>query len=141
VLFLAEGVPGKEATVQWIGAPICLAAYFLLIPRYGAMGAAVSTLLTFIVIAIVSMVWVHSLYPYHLEAVRLAKLAAITGGLLAVHFLLPISSLAGQIGLGLLLLAAFPALMILLSVPNQSEWDSAVTVLRRLTGTSATTPL
>ena len=131
-VFFAEGVPGNDASTQWVGAGICLVGYFALIPRYGAMGAAVATLLAFFTVAVISMVWVHRIHRYTLEAARLMKLGVITGGLLIVHFVVPVASLGGQIAFGALLLAAYLLLLIALRVPHQSEWDMGVAALRKL---------
>ncbi len=138
--FYTEGCPGNDSIVQWIAAVFCLGAYFLLIPHYGAMGAAIATLLTFLAVAIISMVWVYRIRPYRLEGTRLIKIAAITAALGLLHFLLPVSSLVVEIGLDVLLLAAYWLLLILARVPLDNEWHAVLSVFRRLTGRLARMP-
>jgi O-antigen/teichoic acid export membrane protein len=130
-LFLAAGHPGYEAVCNWAGGGVCVAAYFLLIPRYGMWGAAIATGATFLVIAAISLVWTYRLNPYRVEGVRLLKLAVAGGAALVPHFLIPVSSLAGQIGWSVLLLATFPAVLWLLGFPTPGEWETLRLLKRR----------
>jgi O-antigen/teichoic acid export membrane protein len=122
-LFLVEGRPGYEAICNWIGGGACLIGYFLLIPRWGIWGAAYATLIAFLVIGIVSVVWVYRLKPFSVETSRLSKIILATTIPLAAYFLLPFSSLAAQIGWSALLILSYPVLLGLMSFPTPSEWD------------------
>jgi O-antigen/teichoic acid export membrane protein len=75
-LFLVEGKPGYDAACTWVSSTVCLAGYFLLIPRFGVWGAAAATAITFIVFTAISVVWAYRIRPYRLEWSRLAKVAA-----------------------------------------------------------------
>lgn len=119
--FLVEGRSGYDAICNWIGAVVCLAGYFILIPRYGIWGAAFATLLTFVVIAIVSAVWAHRIRPFRVEAGRLFTIGAVLSVLLAAYFLIPVHSLILQIAWALLLIAAFPAFLWILPFAGAGE--------------------
>ena len=128
-LFVAAGKPGYEATVNWLGAAICLAAYFLLIPAYGMWGAVYATDITFAFIVTVSLVWTYRLYPYQVERQRLTKIGIAAGAPLIGYFLLPMRTLTGQIAWDVALMAVFPMLLVALRFPTPGEWD-AVQMLR-----------
>ena len=121
-VFLVEGRPGYDAACNWIGASVCLASYFLLIPRWGIWGAAFATLITFFVIGVISVIWVHRLKPFSVESARLWKIAGASAVPLAVYFLVPVTSLAAQIGWSALLLLSFPLLLAGMRFPTPGEW-------------------
>jgi O-antigen/teichoic acid export membrane protein len=133
-LFLAAGKPGYEATINWIGAAICVTAYFLLIPAYGMWGAAIATDITFAFIVAFSIVWTYRLNPYRVEAVRLLKIGVAAGAPLAGYFLVPVHSLLLQVAWDSTLMAAFPLLLWALHFPTPGEWEMLWAVLRRLRG-------
>ncbi len=122
-IFLVEGRPGYDAACNWIGAGVCLAGYFALIPRWGIWGAAVATLITFLVIGVISVIWVHRLKPFSVENGRLWKIVVAAAAPLGAYFLVPISSLWAQIGWSALLLLAYPMLLALMRFPTPAEWD------------------
>ena len=102
-IFMVEGKPGYDAICNWIGAGVCLAGYFALIPRWGIWGAATATLITFLVIGVVSVIWAYQLKPFSVESGRLGKIVLAAMGPLAVYFLVPVSYPA-QIGWAAVLL-------------------------------------
>jgi O-antigen/teichoic acid export membrane protein len=122
-VFLVEGRPGYDAACNWIGAGVCLAGYFLLIPRWGIWGAAIATLITFWVIGIISVIWVYRLKPFAVEGARLLKIVVAVAAPLAAYFTVPVSSQAGEIGWCALLLLAYPVLLAMLGFPTSGEWN------------------
>ncbi len=122
-IFLVEGRPGYDAACNWIGAMVCLAGYFALIPRWGIYGAAIATLITFLTIGAVSVVWARRLNPFPVEGARLGKIFLAAAVPLAAYFLLPVSSRAGEIGWAVLLLGSYPALLVLMRFPTPGEWN------------------
>jgi O-antigen/teichoic acid export membrane protein len=133
-IFLVEGRPGYDAACNWIGAAVCLVGYFALIPRWGIWGAAYATTITFLVIGVVSVVWVQRLKPFPVEIGRLAKIAAAAGVPLAAYFLVPLSSLWAQIGWCALLLLSYPLLLVMLRFPTPAEWVLLHSLPLRLRG-------
>jgi O-antigen/teichoic acid export membrane protein len=133
-IFLVEGRPGYDAACNWIGAGVCLAGYFLLIPRWGIWGAAVATLITFLVIGVISVIWVHRLKPFSVESARLGKIVLASAVLLGAYFLVPIATLAVQIGWCVLLLLSYPLLLALMRFPTPAEWELIQSLPDRLRG-------
>jgi O-antigen/teichoic acid export membrane protein len=131
-LFLAQGLPRHDAACNWITAAASIAAYLLLIPPYGIMGAAVATLLTFVVAAVLSMLWSYRVWPYRLELGRVGKLFAVTGGLSAIHLALPPSTIAMEVAEGAGLLAAFAGLLFLWQFPSPVEKEMLRSAASRL---------
>jgi O-antigen/teichoic acid export membrane protein len=68
----------------WISVVVMLLAYALLIPPFGAMGAALATLIGFVARAIPTVFWAQRLFPLHYEWRRTAVLclAALSTALL-----------------------------------------------------------
>lgn len=134
-LFLAAGRPASKAWCEWIGLAVCVALYFLLIPRYGMWGGAIATLLTFVVMAAISVVWTYRMNPYRVEGVRLVKLGAVTAVIAGLYYAVPVGpSLFGEIVWSGLLLALFPAGLWVLKFPTEGERRAIVSVLRRAAG-------
>jgi len=131
-VFMGLGQPRLDAISNWITAAVCLSAYFLLIPRYGILGAACATLITFVFMAILVLAWVRRIWPYHLELARLAKLGAVTAVVAGVHFLLPQTSFWPSVLEGVILMLAFIALLVLLRFPTRGETSSIRSVVFRL---------
>ncbi len=131
-LFLAAGKPGYEAMINWTGAAICVAAYFLLIPRFGMWGAAIATDITFAFIAAVSLIWTYRLSPYQPEFGRLAKIGVAFGVPLALYYLIPVYSLAMEVALDSALMACFPLLLWASGFPTEGEWETVQSARRRL---------
>lgn len=129
-IFYALGKPSYDAVFNWTGASISLGGYILLIPKYGAMGAAVATLAGFLFLALLCPIWVYRIWPYRVELDRLAKLAAVTCALIAIFWFFPPQSVLMEIVQGLLLLLAFPVLLFILRFPAENELN----LLRSLKG-------
>ena len=120
-LFLAEGRPGYDAVCNWLGAVVCLVAYLVLIPKYGAWGAAYATLAAFIALGIVSVVWTYRLRPYRVETGRLVKICVASAAAATPYALIHPSSLPALIGLAALSLALFPLALWILRFPTAGE--------------------
>jgi O-antigen/teichoic acid export membrane protein len=121
-VFLAQGKPIYDALCNWIGAVVCLIGYFVLIPYWGTMGAAVATLLSFSVVGVASVYGAARVWPFRLEGARLMKLGAMTTILVGIHLWLPPASVPGEILWGLLLLAVFVGFWILMLLrPEEKE--------------------
>jgi O-antigen/teichoic acid export membrane protein len=128
--FLAAGRPRYETYCTWIGMGICVGLYALLIPRYGMWGAASATALTFVVMGIVSVVWTQRVSPYRVEGARLVKLAALTGAIVFLYYAVPVSSFYWQAAWSTLLLAVFPAGLLLLRFADPGELRALGSLVR-----------
>jgi O-antigen/teichoic acid export membrane protein len=130
--FLAAGRPGYKAACEWIGLAICLALYFLLIPRYGMWGAATATLGTFLAMGVISIVWTYRMNPYRVETARLLKLGTAAAVVVLLYYAIPVSSLTAQIAWSLSLMALFPAGLWVLRFPTSGERHALVSAVRKL---------
>jgi O-antigen/teichoic acid export membrane protein len=135
-LFLVENHPGFDTACNWLGAAVCFAAYFLLIPRFGTSGAAGATLIAFLGIGVLAIVWVGRLRPLRVEASRLTRIGGVAGFLVWLFFFVPVPGRLGlQISWAVLLLASYPLLLVVLRFPTEGEYSqlrSAYRVARRI---------
>jgi O-antigen/teichoic acid export membrane protein len=130
VLFFAANKPSGDAICNGVGAAVCLSLYFTLIPKYGIWGAGFATTITFVVIGVMSAIWVHKLYPYRMETLRLSKVGLVLTVLLGLYFTVPVSTLWFQIGWAALLAAAYPVILVLLKFPTAGERGRLLSVIR-----------
>ena len=130
-LFLAAGRPGYDAVCTWIGAAVCLAGYLILIPRYGVWGAAVATLISFVSMAVISVVWTYRLCHYRVEGRRIVKIVIALAAGLTPFALLPHGAIMGQIGAAALSIAVFPAALWLMRFPTRGEMEAVRSAVRR----------
>ena len=98
--------------VTLLGAAVNLGANWLLVPQYGMMGAAYSTLLAFAVMCVANYVLSQALYPVRYEYGRVARVMAIAFGLFALGLLASLDNLAANFVLQTsMAFALFPALV------------------------------
>jgi O-antigen/teichoic acid export membrane protein len=141
--FIVHGHPEYESVCNWTGAVVCLAGYFTLIPRFGMWGAGFATVLAFVVIVVMSVVWTYRLKPFQFELSRILKITGVFVGVLVVYYLVPVSgptlkglhlSTAAQAALqivwGCLLMLSFAVSLWVLRVASPGE----VEALRRFCG-------
>jgi O-antigen/teichoic acid export membrane protein len=131
-LFMAVGRPGYDAACSWIGAAVCLAGYLILIPKYGIWGAAVATLISFVTMAVISVVWTYRLCHYRVEGRRIVKIVVALAAGLTPFALLPHGAVTGQIAAAALSIAVFPAVLWLSRFPTRGEMEAGRSAIRRL---------
>ena len=129
--FMVEGKPKYEAVCTGAATVVCTAAYYSLIPRFGAWGAAMATVVAFAFLAILSLVWTYALKPYMIEP-RLTKVALVAIGLLVVWYVAPVEALSLQIAWSLTLLLAYAALLWIWNFVRPGEIVIARTWIARL---------
>ena len=110
-VFTLEGHPGYDAIVNWMGALICFAGYFGLIPIWGIWGAAIATAIAFVLVALISFYWTWRLRPYRPEFRRLGKIGVATIAATVLYHLIPAVSLGAQAGAAALALITFPGVI------------------------------
>jgi O-antigen/teichoic acid export membrane protein len=106
---LAAGRPGYEPVCTWTGMAVCVALYFILIPRYGMWGGAIATFGTFLLMGVISVVLTYWISPYRVEGARLLKMGSVLAAILILYCAVPVSSLVLRIGWSTILLVLFPA--------------------------------
>ncbi len=94
----------KLPVITFIGAGVNVAANFLLIPLWGIMGAAVATLLSYSIMAIVLYFIGQKIYPIEYEFARMLKIAVAASFVYGLHLFVPVHDLLPLWKLFLLLL-------------------------------------
>lgn len=130
--FWAAGQPSYETACIWASGAVCVALYFLLIPRFGMWGGAISTIATCLVLLAISAVWTYRMNPYRVEGGRLLKLGSVLVVIAVLYYAVPVASLALDIAWSALLLALFPAGLWLLRFPTPGEWQAARSAVQRI---------
>ncbi len=119
------------ATVNLTNVVLVLGLYWLLIPRYAAMGAAWASLIAFAFKAVMTFVIGRRFYPIHFEARRALKLLVVSTvvylGILAIHIDATFVSLAVK---GVTILVAYPLLLLALKFFSRDELNK----LREIVG-------
>lgn len=110
---LAIGINLKKKTqylpfLLWGAAGLNLLLNFLLIPSWGMMGAAASTLASYFVLSVLVYFASQRLYPFKYEWDRLLKLSLFFILCFGASFLIPPTSIWITIGIKLILLLIFP---------------------------------
>jgi O-antigen/teichoic acid export membrane protein len=90
---LIKGESNRLSSARWIAAVANLGLNWLLIPRYGMMGAAIATLLSFMCSAVLILRKAQQTYPVPFEYRRYAQIAMAAAVTYAVSPLLPSSPL------------------------------------------------
>lgn len=108
---------------------------FVLVPRYGISGAVISTVMCFIVAAVISLIYAHKLLPVPYEWGNLAKLGAIAGVMYSVFHGIAQTS-ASSLLLKSSAFLALPALLFVARFFSQKEMEvmqsASIQVLRRV---------
>jgi O-antigen/teichoic acid export membrane protein len=128
-LFLVAGRPSYDAITYAISAVVCAISYLLLIPPFGAWGAAWATVAAVAVLTSISTVWTYRIRHYEVEWARLAKIAAAGAAGLLPWLLLSTPSLAGQIAVAVFSFALFPAVLWVLRFATPGELDRSKSFL------------
>jgi O-antigen/teichoic acid export membrane protein len=105
--------------ITFFGAAVNVAANFLLIPRWGIMGAAVATLMSYAGMAMVLGVLVRRIYPVRYETARLLKIVAAGTAVFAAGQV--VGDLPGALIWKTLLMAGFVGLMVVFRFSDAGE--------------------
>jgi O-antigen/teichoic acid export membrane protein len=77
--------------ISVFGIAINVGLNFIVIPHYGAEGAAISTLFTQSFMAICQIIRVHKILPPHQALQTVLKFGALLAGMLILYFFLPVN--------------------------------------------------
>lgn len=122
-----------SSLILFIAALVNVVANLILIPLYQAMGAAVATLVTFLVLFAMTAVLAVKVYGVRYEYLRLLKIAALGFALFVVGEQVD-WGLLPNLGIKLLLLAAFPVGLYTFNVFDQAEKALISGVAHRVPG-------
>lgn len=126
-IFYVENRPDMDAKVNAYGAIVAVAGYFILIPRYGVLGAALATFISFSVILALNFWWSQRLRHIAYESGRVMK-AAVPAILLALVYLLAPLRQGGwpHLLLGVIVLTVYPVIVISSGFFEKREKEQAV---------------
>jgi O-antigen/teichoic acid export membrane protein len=107
-----------------IAAGTSIGGNLVLVPRFGAMGAAWANAVAYAVLAVVAMRFSQRVYPVKYEWGRLARLAIAGGVAFALTLLIPPDVMPAWLGLlvrGSIVVAAYPLVLIALGFYDRRE--------------------
>jgi len=117
--------------ITGFAALINIVCNFLLIPRFGMMGAASATLLAYISMALALGVLNQRMYPIAYEKLRIMKIVVAAAIVYTLSFIIPSASLGVDVVLKSLLLVGFIALLIGLRFFSSAERRSIFKMIGR----------
>jgi len=105
----------KTAWVSYttlIALAVSIALNFLLIPSFGIIGASLATLIASIILYILSQWAANKFFPVRYENLKIVKMIAISIGLFLIPLLFPDLNFGIKVVLKLLLIMAFPFILL-----------------------------
>ncbi len=128
-------ITGKTRQLTFLSifaAALNLGLNFLVVPRYGATGAAWTSMVTFLVIAAATLVLSQRAYPIRHEAGRLIKIAIAGGAIYALALAFEPGTMMPALAWHLALAGiGFPAMLMLFGLPYPEEKQAIQSWLRR----------
>jgi O-antigen/teichoic acid export membrane protein len=117
-----------------IAAATSVLANLLLVPSFGALGAAWANTMAFVVLAVVAIGFSQRVYPVDYEYGRIARLAIAGGGAYLAAWLVPdvLSAWLGLLTRGAIVCAAYPLLLVVLGFYDRSELAFVAGLVRRV---------
>ncbi len=115
---------------SWLAVGVVVALYALLIPPFGAMGAAVATLAAFLARLGLTVFWSHRLWPVVYGWPRVLRLAALAAVVSMAGIVLEAPGLASQmaVGLGGIAIYAAVAWVVVLRAADRSALRTVIEV-------------
>lgn len=104
--------------------------YYFLIRSHFVMGAAIATVLSFLILSTLMLLVSQRAFRVEYEWGRVSRAAGIALGLYLLHLLVPVEPVWISLAADLLLLATYPLLLFFLGFFNDSEKNAAVGFLR-----------
>ena len=109
------------AIITIFSAAVNIGLNFILIPIYGIMGAAIDTLIAFVLLFLLSLIVSNKYYKIYFEYLKLILLIFIGTSLFAVTYFIITDSIWISIIFKLLLVIAFPVILFLTSFYSPKE--------------------
>lgn len=142
LLSFGLNLANKTAYVPFIvgaGALFNLLLNFILIPPFGMMGAAVSTVLSYGLIPIIDYLIVRRCYPVAYQWKRLLKLAIASAGVYSISIIFRTNQVWVDLGIGLLSMLAWAVTLCAIGFFTENElaaarvfWDRGLRTRRNL---------
>lgn len=113
------------------GASLNVAGNLLLVPRYGMLAAATTTLATYLLVALTTYLVSRRLHPMHLEWGRLARVALVLAGLGTLAVWLAPNAPLPAIGVKVLILSLYPVTLMAVGFLTVEEQAKVRTLFSR----------
>jgi O-antigen/teichoic acid export membrane protein len=120
----------SQALIFFVGAVINIGLNFLLIPRYGIMGAASSTIITYIIIMIILFIYSWKLMEVNFEWFRVFKIIMVTAAIFCTGYFINIESTALSVIFKVFIIILYPFLLYPLRFYKESEIERVKRVIR-----------
>ena len=111
IAIIVKRKTGASVIIFFIGALINIGLNFLLIPKFGMMGAAYATLITYCIMLVALFLYNHKLMPVAYEWSRMLKIVVISALLFTIGFFTNIESLSLSIITKILLILLYPVIL------------------------------
>ncbi len=132
-IFVIEKRTAVDAWVSWSGTVVVLAGYAILIPRLGVWGAVWATLGGFTIRFFCALLVAQRVRRVPYEFSRLAKIAAVSAGVVGVYLVLQPAGFWMQVMLGVTLTALFVGLLLIAGIVRPEEREYVKAQWRRIT--------
>lgn len=109
------------AIINFIGAAINIGLNFLLIPKYGMMGAGFATLITYIIVIVSMFFYNQRLMKLYYEWQRIIKILIVTTAIFALGYFIVINNLVFAILFKVLIILSYPFLLYFLRFFKEGE--------------------
>jgi len=96
---------------------------WLLIPRWGMMGAAIATLISYITMAALMYGMSMHFFAYQYEFGRILKLILVCGGLCVLFYVIPTQALLLNLSIGIIIIIGFPLILYFSGFLHRNEVD------------------
>jgi len=111
----------SQAIIFFIGAVLNIGLNFLLVPKYGMMGAAVATIITYIVMVGILFAYNRKLMDVNYEWARIIKILIVTGTIFSLCFFIVIENLVISILFKVCIILLYPFLLYLVKFYEKKE--------------------
>jgi O-antigen/teichoic acid export membrane protein len=110
-----------SAYINIIGAGIAIGLNFLLVPRYGMLGAAYATFITYVIVILLMFLYNQKLMRLNYEWKRILKLLSATGVIFFIGYFIRFDNLILSIVFKIIIILLFPILLYLLRFYTNGE--------------------
>jgi O-antigen/teichoic acid export membrane protein len=121
VAILLKRKTSAEAIIFFVGAVLNIGLNFLLVPRYGMMGAAVATIITYFVLMVILFIYNKKLMDIKYEWSRIVKITIVTALIFGVCYFISIDNLVLSVVFKILTILLFPVFLYLIKFYESKE--------------------
>ena len=119
------------AVITIVSAVVNIGLNFILIPVYGIMGAAINTLIAFVLLYFLFLVVSNHVYRIEFENIKIFSLIIIGSAIFSITYIVKIDSLWPGIIFKLLLVITFPLILYLISFYDPGEINLLIGFIKK----------